>query len=1087
MSLRRGWVLAMAALLPLVGRAQSSTLVISQLYTAGGTSGATYTYDYAELFNKSSAPVSLSGYSLVYTNSGGSSSPAIALTATASIPAGGYYLVQFGTTSASVGGALPTPNQTNGTNLVSTGGRLDLQLSGALIDRVGYGPAATLYEGTGPAPAPTATQAIFRPLGGCADTDDNKADFSLAAAAPRNAAAAGNPCNAPAPAITSFSPTTGPAGTLVSVSGTGFTSSTTVAFNGTAAARVVVNGPTSLTATVPGGASSGPLAATAAGGTGVSAASFTVTVPTLTASPAALTGLAASQGAASGAQTYQLSGSALDGTSVGIAASAASLEVSLDGLSYAPAVSVPLNGSGTLGATTVYVRLASGTAQGSVSGSIANTSGAAASTVAVQGAVLAPTVAKRWLGGAGTSSWFDAGNWEGGTLPGTGDDVVLDHRYVSGKYTVVLGNGASTAPTAVTVASLRLRPGSSGDSILFSIPVSNTVASASTSTSAGAALNLTRSAAGDTALVVGRRGFFTNASGASGGIVLDAAGTTNATVFLLNGGSYRHQTIRSITSLLENLSGAAGTEAGTFYYRIPGTSSTTVSLTGRTYGNLVFQRPGATASINYNASGGNALTVNGTLATESGATLNYNVLANLVLRGSLANGGAFRFDPNTTSTAATYRLVLQGTAPQVLAGNALTDPGAGTGAQSSYLAALVQLEVSNPAGATLQAPVTLSNALVLTSGLLTTDATNILTMTLAGTGAVQGGSDASFVSGPVRRPVGTVTSATAYVFPLGKGAAYRPLTLTVSTQTGTTNYRAEQFEGNPSRTLTTTDPNGALTRVSSVRFFTLTPYNSDVVPVVSQPLGFSGAVTLTYGADDGVTSAAASTLVIGKRSDATQPWANVRRGSSSGTASGGLVTSGTITSFSDFALASTDPATTANPLPVQLVRFAATRQPGGPVALAWTTASELNAARFEVERSPDGAAFGRVATLGAQGTSTQARTYAARDADAPASALYYRLRLLDQDGTSAYSPTVLVAALVTNELTLSPNPAHDYLVFWAAAPAAYTVRSVLGQEVLRGTAATGPSQLAVGQLPAGVYLLELRTEAGRVVRRFAKE
>ncbi|NML63769.1 T9SS type A sorting domain-containing protein [Hymenobacter sp. RP-2-7] len=1085
---RRALPGVLLVLLPLLGLAQSTTLVISQVYTAGGNSGATYANDYVELFNKSTGPISLSGYSLAYNGD-----TPFALTATASLPAGGYYLVQLAAGTTGAGMALPAPNQTSSIGLATAGGRLELLLApGATsVDKVAYGTGSD-YEGSGAAPAPSTTQAIFRPLGGCTDTDDNKNDFSLAAAAPRNAALVPSPCAGPAPTISSFSPASGPAGTRVTVQGSGFAGNASVAFGGVAASVVAVASPTMLVATVPSGAASGPITVTTANGSVTSANNFTVIVPVITAAPASLAGLAASQGSASAPQTYQLSGSALDGTSLTITTSATSLEVSFDGTNYARSASLPLNGATTLGATTVYVRLASGTALGNVSGSIANTNGPTTATVAVRGAVLAPVAAKRWTGAAGTDSWFDAGNWAGSTLPGAGDDVVLDHSTVAGKYTVKLGNSASTAPTAVSVASLRLRP-AGGDSILFVIPSTNTVSDAA---GGGPALLLTRSAAGDTALLVSNRAFFTNASGAASGAVLDAMGSTNPTVFLLNGGSFRHQTARGVTGIVENLASAPGTEAGNFYYRPLGTSSFTTPLAGRTYGNLILQflRNGNFTSINYGASGGSPLTVNGGLTIESGATLSYNALANLVLRGNLVNNGIFRYAPNygnpAPSPLPTYRLVLQGTAPQVLRGNALIDPTASSAAQSSYLAATIQLEINNPAGATLQTPVTLSNALALTSGLLTTDATNILTMTLAGTAAVQGGSDASFVNGPVRRPVGPVAStaaSVAYVFPIGKGTAYRPLTLTVASQTGTTNYRAEQFEGNPIRNLAATDPNGSLTRVSRVRYFTLTPFNLDATPVITQPAGFTGAVALTYGSDDGVTDAADPTLVVAKRSDVTQPWYNFGHGKAAGPANGNLVMSGTITSFSDFALGSTDPATAANPLPVQLVHFVATRLAGGAVALTWTTASELNSARFEVARSLDGVTFTPVATLGAQGTSTQARTYVARDAAAPASALYYRLRLVDLDGTSAYSPTATVAAGLASELVLSPNPTRDQLYFFTEAAGTYTVRSLLGQEMLRGPVAPGLNQLPVGQLPAGVYLLELPTSAGRVVRRFAKE
>ncbi|MDO7886548.1 lamin tail domain-containing protein [Hymenobacter cheonanensis] len=1068
---------ALLLLLPLLGWGQASPLVISQLYGGGGNSGAPLKYDYVELFNRSAGPVSLGSYSLAYFTA--SSTAATGTTyalATAVVPAGGYYLVQLA--GGTNGADLPRADQTiTSIAMSATAGRLDLLAAGALADRVGYGSTAATYKGSGAAPAPSATTALFRVLGGCTDVGNNATDFVTGAPAPRNAGAAGNLCNGPAPTITGFTPASGPVGASVSISGTGFTSSTAVTFNGTAATVVTFVSPTTLTAVVPGSATSGPVAVTTATGTAASATDFTVTVPVITASPATLTGLVATQGAASAAQSYQVSGSSLDGTTLLIKPSNASFEVSLNGLSYGATASLALSGSATLAPTPVYVRVASGLAVGALAGSIANTNGPTTTSVAVSGAVVAPLAPRRWTGAASTTSWFDAANWEGGTTPGPGDDVVLDHRYVGGKYTVVLGNSPGTA--AATVASLRLRP-LGGDSILLSIPNTNLLPA---TTGDSPALTLTRSLSGDTALYVGNRAFFTNASGAPAGMsnaVLEVAGT-NPTVFLLNGGSYRHQTVRSVASLVENLSAGSGTETGNFYYRVPQASYTTITA-GRTYGNLIFQRGSTNAGVSsYTTSGNSPLTINGSLTIENNVAFAAALLANIVLRGNLQNTGNFRFAPNNTGTTA--RLILQGTAPQLITGTALSDPGAGT---DSYLSAAVQLEIANPAGATLRTPVAVGNTLVLTSGLLTTDAASPLT--LAATATVQGGTDASFVNGPVRRPIGPVSSATAFVFPVGKGAAYRPLTLTISTQTSTTVYRAEQFEGNAARTLASPDPSGtSLTRVSRARYFTLTPFSPDAMPVVTQPLGFAGTVTLSYGADDGVSTPAATSLAVAKRADATQPWANAGRRGYAGTASAGTVTSDNILSFSDFALGSTDPAATPNPLPVQLAAFTAARQPGGPVALAWVTASEVNSARFELERSPDGHTFALLATVPAQGTSAIAHTYARRDEGAPAGPLYYRLRLVDADGTAAYSPVAVVAGSAPDGLLLAPNPAHDYLHFQAMLPTAYTVRSVLGQALLSGTVPSGPATVGVAGLPAGMYFLELRTPTERVVQRFAKE
>lgn len=82
----------------------------------------------------------------------------------------------------------------------------------------------------------------------------------------------------PAPTIASFTPATGPVGTNVTITGSGFTGTTSVKFGGTSAS-FTFGSDTSLTATVPTGASTGTISVTAPGGTATSANAFTVTPP----------------------------------------------------------------------------------------------------------------------------------------------------------------------------------------------------------------------------------------------------------------------------------------------------------------------------------------------------------------------------------------------------------------------------------------------------------------------------------------------------------------------------------------------------------------------------------------------------------------------------------------------------------------------------------------------------------------------------------------------------------------------------------------------------------------------------------------
>lgn len=78
-------------------------------------------------------------------------------------------------------------------------------------------------------------------------------------------------------AVSSFSPTSGPAGVTVTITGTGLLGATGVKFNGVLATSFTVVSGTSITATVPAGATTGRITVVAPGGSPLSAASFSVT------------------------------------------------------------------------------------------------------------------------------------------------------------------------------------------------------------------------------------------------------------------------------------------------------------------------------------------------------------------------------------------------------------------------------------------------------------------------------------------------------------------------------------------------------------------------------------------------------------------------------------------------------------------------------------------------------------------------------------------------------------------------------------------------------------------------------------------
>lgn len=185
---------AAVALAFLISGGAQAQVVISQVYGGGGNSGATLKSDFIELRNNGAAPVDLSGWSVQYASSAGTSWARTALTGT--IPAGGYYLIKQ---ADGAGGTvdLPTPDAIGTLAMAGTAGKVALvnnnvSLSGAcpvggptVIDFVGYGTAANCSE-TAPTATLTNSTAALRKNDGATDTGNNSADFSTGAPTPRN-------------------------------------------------------------------------------------------------------------------------------------------------------------------------------------------------------------------------------------------------------------------------------------------------------------------------------------------------------------------------------------------------------------------------------------------------------------------------------------------------------------------------------------------------------------------------------------------------------------------------------------------------------------------------------------------------------------------------------------------------------------------------------------------------------------------------------------------------------------------------------------------------------------------------------------
>ncbi|MBK9194770.1 MAG: hypothetical protein IPO17_07215 [Flavobacteriales bacterium] len=120
--------------------------------------------------------------------------------------------------------------------------------------------------------------------------------------------------------------------------------------------------------------------------------------------------------------------------------------------------------------------------------------------------------------------------------------------------------------------------------------------------------------------------------------------------------------------------------------------------------------------------------------------------------------------------------------------------------------------------------------------------------------------------------------------------------------------------------------------------------------------------------------------------------------------------------FGGTATVSCDPVV----LPVELLSFEAI-DAGDAVLLEWFTASEESTARFEVHRSNDGATWQPIGSVAAAGTSQQTIEYAHLDMQPLNGLSYYRLHIIDTDGSGTYSEVVGMQR-VSGNISAHPNP-----------------------------------------------------------------
>lgn len=352
-------------------------------------------------------------------------------------------------------------------------------------------------------------------------------------------------------------------------------------------------------------------------------------------------------------------------------------------------------------------------------------------------------------------------------------------------------------------------------------------------------------------------------------------------------------------------------------------------------------------------------------------------------------------------------------------------------------------------------------------------------------------SDAANVNGYVK--MYTTAANQGYTFPVGSGTDLRSLTTSGTIANGSS-FATAWILGDPSGNLDPTTPNSGAHNTISV--------GSGIVVVSKigqwdwQDLtGTSNGVTITVSIPD-VTALSYTTGLRLVGWNGTQ-WQNLSTGTPPYALNG--VPSYATKNFENSSLTGTMVSgitaigigTTSTLLPLELQSFTIAES-NCAANLTWITASEVSTSYFEVQQSTDGSSFATKAKVNAKGTGSSSYAFTAAQSIGIA---YYRLKMVDKDGTFKYSP---IASLRTscsntaNYIKLYPNPVvtgngQVTLSFSLGYKGNATIKvtDVQGRLVIsnRIAAQDGPNQYSFSSstLAKGIYYVQLISADGSLL------
>lgn len=443
----------------------------------------------------------------------------------------------------------------------------------------------------------------------------------------------------------------------------------------------------------------------------------------------------------------------------------------------------------------------------------------------------------------------------------------------------------------------------------------------------------------------------------------------------------------------------------------------------------------------------------GTLFITGGSDILYinGALTNTV-SGALTNNGSLYVRQNLTNGQAampvgTGTLYLNGTSAQIVGG--------------TQLFRTFNLVTNNASGITLNANLSVSGAHTFTSGIITTSVTPNYLIYEAGSSHT-GSADSRHVNGWVKK-IGNSN----FTFPVGNGTFLR--NAAIGNLSASSEFNCKYY-------LVTPNPTNVLTPILLV--------DNNEYWDITRVSGGTADITLNW--DN--SKIAFPPFVLNQIKVVNYfggLWTD--RG---GSATGNILTTGVITatgvgSFGLYSFGSTDWF-----VPLQFLKFTAQRKQNYS-QLDWSTTRELNAEKYEIERSEDGISYRRIGiTLAHNGNGTNKYQY--NDALLLNGTAWYRIRSVDKNGRYNYS-TVAVVTERSEEggLYVINNPVYQFIHISTGSVNAgnyeYSLINTGGQLMQKGNITANAGAVSTIPLAAaitpGIYVLDVKNNTHRLTQK----